>query len=271
MRAVKDGRGVPRHMAGYRRDLASPKDRKFSVGLLASLVQPSAARLDIFDSIPVYDQGGEGSCAANMGCAQVKHLGVKAHGAAFVFEPSRQDLYKSVRIAEQTPLTEDSGAMIRDVYAALRVYGVAPEALDPYHDTLASYSRPRSDAARAAALDHQAILYYRCTNLRAIKASILQGFPVGFGFTCFESLMSRLTAATGDVPYPEKGEDSVGGHANLVIGYDDKRVIQGEVGAVLSRNSWGSSWGQGGDLWLPYRYFTAGLADDCWTLRREEL
>ncbi len=267
-RAVRDGRGVDRHMAGYRRDLADPRDRLMRAGLFSAVTQPAAARLDIFDSIPVYDQGGEGSCAANMGCSQVKHLLARAGKA---FEPSRQDLYKSVRIAEQTPLEEDSGAMIRDIFAALRVYGVAPEHLDPYCDTLASYSRPRSAEATAAAMDHQAILYYRCTNLRAVKASILQGFPVGFGFTCFESLMSRLTAATGLVPYPEKGEAAVGGHANLVIGYDDARVIEGEVGAVLSRNSWGRSWGQGGDMWLPYRYFVEGLASDMWTLRREEM
>ncbi len=267
-RAIRDGRGVDRHMAGYRRDLADPRDLMMRAGLFSAVTQPPAARLELFDSIPVYDQGGEGSCAANMGCSQVKHLLIRA---GKTFEPSRQDLYKSVRIAEQTPLTEDSGAMIRDVFAALRVYGVAPEELDPYHDTFASYSRPRTEAARAAAMDHQAILYYRCANLRAVKASILQGFPVGFGFTCFESLMSRLTAATGDVPYPEKGEAAVGGHANLVIGYDDTRKIGGEVGAVLSRNSWGKSWGQNGDMWLPYRYFVAGLASDCWTLRREEI
>ncbi len=270
-RAVTDGQGVPRHLAGWRRDLPDHRDRRAFVPMFAALSQPVAARLTLFEQIPVYDQGSEGSCTANMGCSQVKHLGARAHGAAFVFEPSRQDLYKSVRVVEGTPLDEDSGAQIRDIYRALEVYGVAPEHLDPYEDTVASYSRPRSDAARATALDHQALLYFRCDSLRAIKASILQGFPVGFGFTCFESLMSRLTAATGLVPYPEKGEQSVGGHANLVIGYDDKKVVEGEVGAVLSRNSWGRGWGLEGDLWLPYRYFTEGLASDCWTLRREEM
>jgi C1A family cysteine protease len=50
---------------------------------------------------------------------------------------------------------------------------------------------------------------------------------------------------------PEKGEASVGGHANLVIGYDDTKKIGASVGALLSRNSWGEGWGQDGDLWLP--------------------
>ena len=236
----QDGRGQHRHMAGWRRDL--PDHRDFLArgpGLIAAYSQPKAASLyPLFAQIPVYDQGGEGSCTANMGCSQVKHLLARA-GKLDSFEPSRQDLYKSVRIYEQTPLTEDSGAQIRDIFQALRLYGVAPEQDDPYVDTEASYSADRTDFAKAHALDHQAILFYRCTNLRTIKASILQGFPVGFGFTCFESLMSFETAGTGLVPFPEKGEKSVGGHANLVIGYDDDKVIGGEKGAVLSRNSWG--------------------------------
>lgn len=265
-RSVRDGLGVARHLGGWRRDLPDHRDYRLGLGLVASVApQPAAASLYPDAALlDVYDQGGEGSCAANMGCSQVRWLRMLL-GEYASFEPSRQDLYKSGRASEGTPLEEDSGLQIRSVFDALRVYGVAPEALDPYADTFESYSRPRSDAARAAALDHQAILYYRCPTLRTIKASVLQGHPVGFGFTCFESLMSAETARTGLVPYPEPGERSVGGHANLVIGYDDAR------GALLSRNSWGRGWGQGGDTWLPYRYVTEGLASDFWTLRRQEL
>lgn len=271
MRAVKDGGGQSRHLGGWRPDLPDPRDLKMRIGLMAAVLQPKAASLyPLMAQVAVYDQGGEGSCTANMGCSQVKHLLARA-GKPSAFEPSRQDLYKSVRISEQTPLSEDSGAQIRSIFQALRVYGVAPEADDPYSDTPESYSRPRSDFAKRHAMDHQAILFYRCTNLRTVKASVLQGFPVGFGFTCFESLMSAQTARTGLVPYPEKGEKSVGGHANLIIGYDDEKKIGGETGAVLSRNSWGRGWGDGGDLWLPYRYLLEGLADDCWTLRSEEM
>jgi C1A family cysteine protease len=271
MRLVKDGHGNHRHLGGWRKDLPDHRDRKMSVSLLSTILQPKSASLyPLMAQISVYDQLGEGSCTANMGCAQVKHLLARA-GKLSSFEPSRQDLYKSVRISEGTPLTEDSGAQIRSIFQALRVYGVAPEADDPYSDAMSSWSAPRSDFATKHALDHQALLYLRCSSLRTIKASILAGFPVGFGFTCFESLMSAAVARTGLVPFPEKGEASVGGHANLVIGYDDDKVIGPYTGAFLSRNSWGKNWGDGGDLWLPYRYFTTGLADDCWTLRREEM
>lgn len=271
-RHVNDGNAVARHMHGYRRDRKLPEghDRLLSVSPEAVRAQPRSASLyPLVGTIPVYDQEGEGSCTANMGSLQFKYLVAKQGGPAF--EPSRQNLYKSVRRVEGTPLSEDSGAEIRDIMRALRKFGVCREDLDPYIDDGVSFTLPVTEHQAIDALEHQALFYYRCATLHAIKASILQGFPVGFGFTCFESLMSAPVAGTGLVPYPESGEESVGGHANTVIGYDDDKVIGSEKGAVLSRNSWGSGWGQKGDLWLPYRYFAEGLASDCWTLRLVEL
>lgn len=267
MRAVKDGLGVSRHLAGWRRDLPDHRDLVMRTSRVAAVLQPSAASLSIFSTIPVYDQGQEGSCSANMGCAQVVHLEALA-GRLGSFWPSRQNLYKSTRVTEQTPLTEDSGAQIRDVYAALKVYGVCSEALDPYAD---GFSNPITDVQRADALKHQALLYFSVPDLRTVKASILQGFPVGFGFTVYDNMMSEACAASGLVLMPEPGEAVDGGHANLVIGYDDSKKIGASVGAFECRNSWGQGWGDGGNLWLPYDYKTSGLATDFWTLRTEVL
>ena len=86
--------------------------------------------------------------------------------------------------------------------------------------------------------------------------------PFVFGFTVYESLESVTVAKTGIVPIPGASERSVGGHAVLAVGYDDRKEH------VIVRNSWGAGWGDKGYCYLPYRYITtANLSDDFWTIR----
>jgi C1A family cysteine protease len=67
------------------------------------------------------------------------------------------------------------------------------------------------------------------------------------------------------VKYPGLKEEIVGGHCVLFVGFSDPD------GWVVFENSWGSRWADKGFGYLPYEYFTNGLADDCWTIRAEEM
>ena len=56
----------------------------------------------------------------------------------------------------------------------------------------------------------------------------------------------------------------------MACGYDDTITIGSDKGALLIRNSWGTGWANAGYAWMTYRYVTAGLATDWWSLVKAE-
>jgi C1A family cysteine protease len=99
-------------------------------------------------------------------------------------------------------------------------------------------------------------------NLNQMKGCLASGYPFAFGFTVYESFESQQVAQTGNAPMPQPGEQVLGGHAVLAVGYDDANQW------FIVRNSWGTAWGMKGYFTLPYAYLTgSGLASDFWTVR----
>lgn len=178
---------------------------------------------------------------------------------------SRLFIYYYTRKIEGTPATEDSGVALRDVMKCLAIYGSALESTWPYSDDDVAFTQEPSHEAVMEAKNHQALLYYRCASLRSIKASLSQGFPIVGGFQCPSNMFSDDCTRTGVIQYPGPTEGFEGGHAVLVVGYDDVKE------QLIFQNSWGTSWGDFGYGYLPYLFVTNKLADDFWTLRREEM
>jgi C1A family cysteine protease len=122
--------------------------------------------------------------------------------------------------------------------------------------------------------NYKSLAYYRIADLNQIKQTLSQGYPVAFGFTCFQSLWDPQVTETGYIPYPEPDERAIGGHAVLAVGYVDTDEQDMGGGLVIVRNSWGTGWGQQGYGFLPYAYFQGAhnsaneppLADDYWTI-----
>ena len=82
-----------------------------------------------------------------------------------------------------------------------------------------------------------------------------------FGFSVYESMETPAVDRSGNVPLPVHGEQLLGGHAVLAVGYDDARRV------INFRNSWGTGWGDGGYGTIPYAYITnPSLAGDMWMM-----
>lgn len=263
--------GQLRHMAGWHRDRHDPRDCMFTPSI-AAVNLPSTGSVRSLFAPPIRDQGNIGSCTANAGCEAAGFIAHIENGKA---DPmfSRLDLYAITRTLEGTPLAEDSGCQVRDVFKAMSRYGVCLESIWPYDTDKFSVRPPR--AAAVEALNHKALIFYSAPTLTAIKSSIVdpkQPLPLIGGFTCYESLQSDAVSKTGDVPLPRPGEQEIGGHCIYFDGYDDDADDgDGGKGMLNFRNSWGTGWGLTGCGRLPYAYVTRGLASDFWRLAKSSV
>jgi C1A family cysteine protease len=237
-----------------------PDHRDFMYAAPTPILQKIPPSADLNGECPpVYDQGQLGSCTAN------------AIGAAFQFDemkqkekdvstPSRLFIYYGERAMEGT-VNEDSGAQIRDGIKFVAHSGVCPETEWPYD--IAKFTQKPPQKCFTDAKKYKAVTYQRLIqDLNTMKGCLAEGFPFVFGITVYDSMMGPEVAKTGIVPMPTTQEKVLGGHAILAVGYDDgKRMFK-------FRNSWGTSWGDGGYGYIPYAYLTDdNLATDFWTIR----
>lgn len=240
---------------GWKRDLPDKRDVKIVHEFKGVL----PAHSDLRAQCPVtYDQLQEGSCTANglVGCHEFDLLkqGLKD------FRGSRNFVYWNERALEGTT-GHDAGASIRDGAKVMSHLGVCDEKLWPY-DVTRFTVRP-SKAAFKAALEHRAVSYASVPQSHdALRRTLAGGLPIVFGFSVYESFESDQVARDGVVPMPAPHESILGGHAVMLVGYDDANQ------RYRVRNSWGASWGDGGYCTMPYAYIEdPDLADDFWVLR----
>jgi len=208
---------------------------------------------------PVVDQGALGSCTANAICGAFEY-DMMWQDVPDAQAMSRLFVYYNERNAEGHVRTDD-GAEIRDGIKSIARQGVCTEALWPYD--IARFAERPSDECYEQALHHRAIEYRRVEQtLNDLRAVLLEGFPVVFGFSVFPSFESTNVAHTGRMPMPGPDEKPVGGHAVMIVGYDN------DEGVFIVQNSWGTAWGDNGFFYMPFEFATnAALCSDFWVVR----
>ena len=220
---------------------------------------------------PIEDQGSLGSCTANAGVGMMEYYEYRAFGRHL--DASRLFLYKVTR--NLLGFTGDDGAYLRDTMKAMVLFGVPPEKYWPYK--IRDFNIEPTQFCYAFAQSYQAIKYYRldpagsspAKALEALKTKLAAELPAMFGFSVYSSIPDSGDGK-GEIPFPAPGDTLEGGHAVLAVGYDDAKKIGKNKGAILIRNSWGTSWGEAGYGWLPYAYIEAGLADDFWSMVKQK-
>lgn len=242
-----------KHFYGYIPDKHDERDFKFS---LAVPQLPPAIDLRKYCS-PVRDQGSLGACTG-FAITGLKELLEIRDSTLTTLSPLF--LYYEERKIEHT-ISEDSGANPRDGFKVLTKTGCAPEIDEPY-DTQHFKKAPTKKALKEA-LNYKISSYHRLHNLLEAKSSLSVRLPIVLGFNVYESFESDSVEKTGNIPMPGMGEQVLGGHAVLGVGYKNDSNWAGG-GYLIAKNSWGTSWGDKGYFYMPYDFINKGLVTDMW-------
>jgi C1A family cysteine protease len=254
------------HCFNYRRDPCDDRDLKFSGMMTPHPSVKLPLSVDLRKKCPpVYDQGDLGSCTANAGVA-CRVMLMENPG----LELSRLFLYYVIRRQEGME-NIDSGGSMRDTCKTLHKTGVCEEKFMPYD--VEKFTRAPSPQAVANAEKYKVHGYRSLNSLNEIKYNLsLRQQPVLMGMEVFESFESEKVKRTGIMPMPRVDEQSLGGHAVLVVGYmdnPDRYSLLGSnkpAGYLIVRNSWGADWGDKGYFYMPYEYTAKGNTFDYWVL-----
>ena len=263
----------------------------------ANQVQRTSFDLKDFDKYtPVYSQNYS-DCAANSLMSALiyqnelnNNLPENKNKIKSPFAPSRMYQYYNARFveAEQDGDDEnnlaDSGSSLEAALLAVRTCGLCSEqsyqytkktpdekpAITQYKQALDVFSNVDLKANQLAAYDKSALNIYAIlpkaiefSNLmevaRGTKQDIIQvlydtlhkGQPLYLGVLVYPDIG---TAPGGHVPYPSIYKHSDGGHAILGIGY----LVKEGKEYLKFRNSWGETWGDKGNGYLPIEYLKEG-------------
>ena len=248
---------------GWRLDLPDHRDQIMKFPRIRNRAQHDLPlRVDLRDQMPVvYDQGKLGSCTAQALAAAYQFDEIK-QGNKDNFIPSRLFIYYNERAMENDTL-QDSGAAIRDGIKTINRQGVCPESEWPYD--ISKFTVKPDNKCYHDAVGHKSLSYYRLYQHSAqLKQALATGYPIICGISIFESFENKDVAKTGMIKLPKEGEKLIGGHALLIVGYDE------EENYWIVRNSWGEDWGDKGYCYLPIEYLNKDkkLAADFWVIKR---
>lgn len=230
-------------------------------GLLSGIdIAPEAGSLNRY-VLSVLNQGSIGSCVANAGFQAIR-MKQYAQGLRMPLGARLWGYY--LARAFHGMQDWDTGTQIRSFFRAMNKFGFMAEADYTYKYNVADYAQAPQPMDFMRAFDQRAPThYYRIFDeghdrLRLIKMAIAEGHPVVFGTKITREFVK--SPPKGPIAPPKPGDEIVGGHAMVIVGYDSD--------GFLILNSWGPNWGSGGFATLAPEYITWERTKSLWVVAK---
>lgn len=243
---------------GYIEDKPDRRDLDIDILGLSSEELPEESSLKSY--VPeVFDQMDSNSCVANAVAAAIGILEAKAR---LVYAPvSRLFAYYNSRRLHGGHIFDD-GTYIRTCLTMMNKLGIPDEKYWEFSTSWLKLGRRPSWNAYMMANPRKNGTYVRIFDIgdqriEAIKSAINAGYPVVFGTKVDKEYLNSQGPLR--VSRPTDHESIVGGHAQVIVGYQQ---IPGNGLYFEVLNSWSSGWRNKGFIWMSEDYITWGRTKD---------
>lgn len=201
---------------------------------------------------PAWEQGDQGTCTAQASSAAYACLQrLNKVPSDMWITPSRNYNYYWSRGGTVSSAPDgDYGSSVLAALETMKKFGVSSEMPEESRGNELPTLESMRSGARHSVLD----FFPLETSLENLKLCIANGYPFIFSFVIHKSTNTWFQSRADQfdtlfvLPDPEPAEQVVGGHACLVVGYDDNMA----GGVFIVRNSWGTNWGLDGHFFISY-------------------
>jgi C1A family cysteine protease len=207
-------------------------------------------KYDLTSKMPPVDplgQGLQGSCVAwAIAYTSFSYFDHKQNNTNFYTGSviNRNSVFSPAYVYNQINGGQDNGSNFQDAFNILKTQGVATWTSMPYNVsnyTQQPNSTQISNASSHKIADAQIFSPINNFNIDKMKDLIYAGNPLPIRVVSDDNLQNGT-----DTIWSSVGTHQTGGHAMVVVGYDDN------LGAFKVQNSWGNIWKARGFVWITY-------------------
>lgn len=194
------------------------------------------------DMPPVGNQGMQNSCVG-----WTTAYALKAYQEKMDVRESL--LFSPAFIYNQINAGRDAGSKFTDALNVLSQQGAALWNDMPYSP--ADYLKQPSEEIISKARPYGIIAWHQVNvrDFKQVKMQVAAGNPVMFAINTDDGFKNAYRSGSEDYNWKTRTGNEFGGHAMIVIGYDDSK------NAFKVMNSWGPGWGNNGFCWIDYQFF----------------